>query len=108
MKKTNYEYKKRFVRRLLSFLIVETLFICIYISIQQNYSEANLHNTEQMICEIDDIYFVDTFTRNDPYHIIIDGETYKLYWEVNQPKSMKDVKEQLLLEPLIKVTIKKK
>jgi hypothetical protein len=60
-----------------------------------------------MICKIDNIYSIDTISRNDPYYIVIDEETYKICSYYNQPKSMKYITEHLLMEPSVTITIKK-
>jgi hypothetical protein len=109
-KKRNSEYRKsltrRFIKRLVCFFIIEILILYTYVSVQRTYEEANADNTEQKICKIDDIY-LDTWGRhNIPYHIVADSETY-LFFLYDHPASMKDVKEQLMREPSVQITVKR-
>ena len=106
-KKSNISYKKIFIKRLITFLLIQIIFLFFLILIQHDYAGVNSDNTTQIHCKIDNIYFFNTIgRRHDPYCVDIGEETYILHWNINQPGKMKDVKDYILSEKKVTITIK--
>ena len=89
----NYIKKKRFINRILFFIISEFLFLFAFLFVQNSYCEIDLDNIRQLNCKIDDIYISNPMSRHSHYCVVIDDEIYKLHWHSNRPKGIKDVKD---------------
>ena len=105
-KKSYRLYKKLFIKRIICFIAIQTIFLFLLLWIQHDYSGINSDNTTKMECKIDDIYYIDTPGRNDQYYVVIGEETYRLFWHREHPGRMKDVRDDILSEPAVIVTFK--